>query len=94
MNKKQPETTCNILQQARNDLEQPTTTWKDLEQTRNDLETTYNEQETTWNDPTSKSKTQPTTTQTYLQQAKKTRNDQQQADFEIILEYRAISSLL
>ena len=40
------------------------------------------------------SKTQPKTTRTYLQQAKKALNDQQQADIEIILQYGAIGSLL
>ena len=89
--------TWNNLQQARNSLKQPTTSMKWPE-------TTYNKQETTWNDLqwarndlkwSTTSKTQPTVTSTYLQQAKKKMQiDQQQADFQIILQYRANGSLL
>ena len=40
-------------------------------------------------------KTQPATTRTYLEQEKKKmQNDQQQVDFEIILQYGATGSLL
>ena len=80
--------TWNNLQQIRNSLKQPTTSMKWPE-------TTYNKQETTWNDLqwarndlrwSTTSKTQPTVTSTYLQQAKKKMQiDQQQADFQIIL---------
>ena len=58
-------TTWNDLKQARNDLKQPTTTWKDL-YNKQDLQRARNNLKR----PTT-SKTQPTTTRTYLQQAKK-----------------------
>ena len=86
------ETTWNDLQHARYDLKQPAMskkqperTYNEQEMTWNDLqqpEKTYSEQETTWlwpitgkkqpemKRPTT-SKTQPTTTRTYLQRAKK-----------------------
>ena len=86
MGKKQPETTYNEqettwndLKRARNDMKRPTRTWKDLQRSKNDLETTYNEQEATWNNP--QQERQPIMTWTYLQRAKKTRNERQQADF-------------
>ena len=64
---------------------------------------TYNEQEMTWNNLQqarndlkwlTMSKTQPTMIWTYQQRAKKMQNHQQQGDFEIILQYGAIGSLL
>ena len=53
---------------------------------------TYNEQETTWSDPQVRQNLQQPEP-TYNKQ-KKTRNDQQQADFEIILQYGLVGSLL
>ena len=78
--KKPPETTYNDLERPIVNKKQP---GNDLQRSRNDLKR-----------PTT-SKTQPTTTQTYLQRAKKKKqNNQQQPDFEIILQYGAIGSLL
>ena len=102
--KKQPETTYSDLQGARNNLKRPTTSKKRPETTYNDLKRPITTKKRPGNDlqrarndlkqPTT-SKTQPTTSWTYLQRAKKkTQNDQQQADFEIILQYAAIGSLL
>ena len=56
-------------------------------------EASYNKQETTWNvsQPVRHNLQWPEPT--YNKQ-KKMRNDQQQADFEIILQYGAIGSLL
>ena len=64
--------------------------------TRDDLqqpETTYNEQETTWNDPQRVRQNLERPKSTYNGQ-ENTQNDQQQIDFEIILQYGAIGSLL
>ena len=99
--------TWNDLQRVRNDLKQPTmckkrpemtyhlqeTTWNDLQRGRNSLkwstsskkqlETTHNKLDTIYNDLN-----KPTT------RKEKMRNDQQQADFQIILQYGANGSLL
>ena len=57
------------------------------------METTYNKQETTWNNPQLVRHNLQRPEPTYNKQ-KKALNDQQHADFEIILQYRAIGSLL
>ena len=56
-------------------------------------ETTYNEQETAWNDPPQVRHNLKWPEPTYNKQ-KKTQNDQQHTDFEIILQYMAIGFLL
>ena len=63
---KRPETTWNDLQQARNDLKQPTTTYTQQETTWNNLQRARNDLK-----PPKTSKAQPTMTWTYLQRAKK-----------------------
>ena len=78
--KKWPGTTYNNLQWARNDLKQPTTSKKWPEMTYNDLKRPIGNKKQPGNDlqwarndlkqPTM-NKTQPTSTQTYLQWAKK-----------------------
>ena len=82
-----------VLTKTRNDLKRPETTWNDLQRARNDMkwpltrkkrpETTHNEKDTTYNHLNI-----PTTSKG------KTRNDQEQADFQIILQYEANGSLL
>ena len=90
---KGPETTCN----GYNEQE---TTWNNLQRS----EKTYNEQETTHKRLTTRMKRPETThkeqDRTYnypnlpTTSNKKTGNDQQQADFKIILRYGTIGSLL
>ena len=88
-----------LLTKTRNDLKRPEriyneqeTTWNNLQRAKNDLkrpktskkrpETAHNEWDTTYNDLNI-----PTTSK------EKTRNDQQQAGFQIILQYVANGSL-
>ena len=109
-NKERLERTWNNLQRlqrARNDLKWPTTTYNEQETIWNNLqrsEKTYNEQETTQKRLTTRMKRPETThkeqDRTYndpnlpTTSNKKTGNDQQRADFEIILRYGTIGSLL
>ena len=101
---KQPKTTYNEQGTSWNDLQRAATSKKQLEMTYNDLKIHITNKKRPENNlqrarndlkrPTT-SKTQPTTAWTYLQRAKKkTQNDQQRADFQIILQYRAIGSPL
>ena len=93
-----------VLIKTRNDLKRPTASKKQPETTYNDLKRPVANKKRPGNDlqrarnnlkrPTT-SKTQPTTTRAYLQRAKeKTRSNQQQPHFEIILQYGAIGSLV
>ena len=80
MSKKQPEMTYNDLKRSLMNKKRP---GNNLQWARNNMKR-----------PTT-TKTQPATTRTYLEQEKKKmQNDQQQVDFEIILQYGAIGSLL
>ena len=69
-------TTRNDLQRPEKTCNKQETTWKQPTTSKKRLETTHKEEDTTYNDLNL-----PTTSK------KKTRNDQQQADFEIILQY-------
>ena len=87
----------SVLTKTRNDLKRPTTSYKRPETTYNEQETTWNEQETTWKWPPT-SKKRPETIHNVWDTAyndlnlsttskKNTRNGQQLAEFEIILQY-------
>ena len=77
------ETTWNDLQWPENTYSEQETTWKRPTMSKKRPKTTHNELDTTYNDPNL-----PTTSK------KKTWNNQQQPDFEIILQYGAVGSLL
>ena len=84
--KEKNSTSSLVLTKTRYNLKRSETTWNDLQRpttSKKRPETTHNEKNTTYNDPNL-----PTTSK------KKMRKDQQQADFEIILQYGAIGSLL
>ena len=87
-----PGTTWNDLQRVRNDLKQLTMCKKRPETIYHEQETTCNEQETTWNN--SQRVTIYNDLNTPTTSKEKTRNDQQQANFQIILQYGANGSLL
>ena len=77
-------------------MEQPEMTYRNLKwPTMNKKwpETTYNEQETTWSNP---QQVRHNLQQSELinNEQKNMQNHHQQADFEIILQYEAINSLL
>ena len=86
-----------VITKTRNDLKRPEmtyneqeTTWNNLQYASNDMKrptTTYMKQKTTWNDPPlvrhSLQWSEPTS-------KKKTQNDQQHTDFDIILQNGAI----
>ena len=101
------ETTWNDLQRARNNLKWPTTTyngqemtWNDLQRARNNLKwptTSKKQHGMTYKDlkRLSMNKKRPgNNLQWTRNEKKKMQNDRQQADFLIILQYGANSSLL
>ena len=77
---------AGVLTKTRNNLKRPETTFSEPEMTWNNLqrpETTHNEQDTAYSDLNL-----PTTSKRWCETTKK------KADFEIILQYGAIGSLL
>ena len=82
-NLKRPETTYNEHETRYNDLQRAKNDLKSPTASKKGPEMTQNELDTIYNDLNI-----PTTSK------EKTRNDQQQADFQIILQYGANSSLI
>ena len=81
--------TTLVLTKTWNNLTQPETTYKNLKRpttSKKRIETTYNKQEITWNDP-QRVRLNLHWSELTKKEQNKMQNHQQEADFEIILQY-------